>query len=161
MINVWWVVAYFIPYRGVPSEENHVTSGVGWLSIGGSSRIAALPDSTDTTFSVRSSNVPISEANWHVDIRNPQCGRTVVVFVEILTGYGEGETIAEYRPHVVRCDAMIHAGVLPPGTVNTEVRPRGELVVEGHPVFEPFVLWLRIAYEDDMKIARVYPSNFS
>lgn len=79
-----------------------------------------------------------------------------MVFVEILTGYGEDETIAEYGPHVVRCDAMIHSGVFPPGTVNTEVRSRGELVVEGHPVFEPFVLWLRIAYEDDMKVARIY-----
>lgn len=73
------------------------------------------------------------------------------VFVEILTGYGEDETIAEYGPHVVRCDAMIHPGILPPRTVNTEIRPRGELVVERHPIFEPFVLWLRIAYEDEIQ----------
>ena len=39
---------------------NQVTSGAGWLSIGGSVKTAALPDFTLTILSVRSSNTPIS-----------------------------------------------------------------------------------------------------
>lgn len=71
---------------------------------------------------------------------------------EVLTSYGEGETIAEYGAHVVRRDAVIHPGILSSCSLYTEVRPGSELVAEGHPVFEPFVLWLRIACEnDDMK----------
>jgi len=78
-----------------------------------------------------------------------QCGRFIA---QILTGYGEGETIAEYGTHVVRRDAVIHAGVLPPRTMNAEVMPCNELsVVEGYTVFEPFVLWLWIACESVIK----------
>lgn len=63
----------------------------------------------------------------------------------ILTGYGESNTIAEYRADVVRRDAVIHARVLPSRTLDPEVGPRSELVAERHPVLEPLVLWLRIA----------------
>lgn len=152
MSNVRWVVAYFIPYKGIPSEETHTTLGAGWLSIGGSCRTAALPDSTFTTFSMRSSKTPMS-----TETRRERVLKVCVWVInrlilnesfrvwESLTGYGEGDVIAEYGSNVVRCDAVVYTGILPPRSLDAEVRIWNELVLEGHPVFEPFVLWLRIA----------------
>lgn len=73
--------------------------------------------------------------------------------VQTLTSYGEVETIAEYGTHVVRRNAVIHTGILPPCTLNAIVRPRNELpVAEGYAVLEPFVFWLWIACENVKQI---------